>query len=239
MKKLYSTILLLVAIVFFSNSQSLIPTPNDSAEITAVVTDPFDPYDVHIEVVNNSNGAILINWGLSSFVAPNDWELKLCDNNNCYDLLINPGPFTSLSVAPHDTMDMKFQFTSHCNAGSGSANVYAYVMGDSANSVIFLNYKANLSSNCASGIGETPMAHLSVSPNPVKSTFAVYDLENAGNLSFQVYDMKGAAVISEIKSATTSSIEISVEKLPAGLYVLKAFDKQGRLAGISRLSKVD
>jgi len=142
MKKLYTTFIALLFITL-GHAQQLIVVPNDSSAITDVVTDGFQPYDAHLEIINNTGTPASVTWGLIDYTTPNQWELKLCDNNNCYDLLLSPGPHVSLSVPAGDTIDMKAQFTSHCVAGTGSMNVYAYVTGgDSATTAVRLNYKA-------------------------------------------------------------------------------------------------
>jgi len=133
----------------------------------------------------------------------------------------------------------KLQYTAHCVTGTGNARVYAYVTGDSINSAIFLTYKVNLTAACPNSVIEPAPMSLKVYPNPVRSSFVVSGLENAGNLLFKVYDMKGAVVKSEIKDASASKIEISLQNLPEGNYMLKAFDSHGKVFGTSRLSKVE
>ncbi len=238
MKKIYFTLVVLFSVAVL-NAQQLITVPNDSSEITDVVTDGFQPYDVHIGLINNSGSPVTISWGLMNYTAPGSWEVKLCDNNNCYDLLLAPGPHVSLQVQAGDTMDMKFQYTSHCNTGFASSNVYAYINGDSINSVVFLNYRATLTANCLSGVADNTPVRLKIYPNPVHGSFVVTGLEDAGNLSFEVYDMKGETVKSEIKNASDTQIEISLQNLSKGNYILKAFDADGKAAGTSRLTKVD
>ena len=238
MKKNYSLLMFLIISVSFAHAQQLLVVPNDSAEIWANVTDEFEPNDVHIELINNSANSITVTWGMVNYTAPSQWEVKLCDNNNCYDLLLGPGPYESLPVAAGDTIDMKFQYTAHLVTGTGATNVYAYVTGDSTNSVVFLNYKANLIA--VSGIGDNFSSdNLKLYPNPVQHSFVVSGLKNAENLSFEVYDVKGAVMKTKIANASNSQIEISIENLPQGEYILKAFDSNGKTIGTSKLNKID
>lgn len=239
MKKLF-TFFALVALCQSSHSQNIIPDPNDSAVVSGNVSDEFDPFDVHIHVINNTGAATTFTWGMTSHVSPNPvWEFKLCDNNNCYDLLLSTSYHESLNVNAGDTMDMKFQFSPHCISGTGIANVVIYATDDSAGTSIPLYYQANLTTSCLNNVVTINKNSLKISPNPVKSSFIVSGLENAGNYSFEVYDLKGSIVTSEVRSATHSQIEISVTGLPVGDYILKAFDRNGNVAGTSRLSKVD
>ncbi len=229
---------LLFAAGIFVQAQALITVPNDSSEITANVTDEFEPNDVHIYLVNNSSSSITVTWGLINYTAPAGWEVKLCDNNNCYDLLLFPGPYESLPIPAGDTMDMKFQYTAHLITGSASSNVYAYVTGDSANTVVFLNYKANLTA--ISGIaGNTAFSNLKLFPNPAVSTLLVSGFEQAGEITFELYSLKGEKLKSETKNSSDSKAEIPVQALPAGDYILKAFDISGKVLGVSRFSKTD
>ncbi len=238
MKKSYSLLLFLMASVSLVYSQQLVVVPNDSAEITANVTDEFEPNDIHIEVVNNTANTITATWGLVNYTAPSGWEVKLCDNNNCYDLILGPGPYESLPVAAGDTLDMKFQYTAHLISGTGNTNVFLYKTGDSSNTVVFLNYKANLTA--VSGIKDNETtSNLKLYPNPVQRTFVVSGLKDAGNLSFEVYDVKGAVMKTKIVNASASQIEISVENLSKGDYILKAFDSSGKAVGTSKLNKTN
>lgn len=239
MKKNYLLAFLLTVLAGFSNAQQLIVSPNDSAEISANVYDEFEPNDVHIKLINNTGNSTTVTWGMINYTAPAQWEVKLCDNNNCYDLLLNGGPYESLPVAAGDTIDMKFQYTAHLVTGTGSTNVYAYVTGDSANSAVFLNYKANLTYT-PSGIADNfSIENLKLYPNPVQGSFVVSGLENAAELSFKVYDVKGAVVKTEARNISDAQTEILTGNLPVGDYILKASDSSGKVTGTSRFTKTN
>ena len=238
--KNYLVVLVLVLAAFAGNSQQLIPFPNDSAEINDVSVDSFTASDIHIEIINNTVDSVTITWGLHNYQTPSSWQIALCDNNNCYDLLIGIPQHTSYPVGSGDTMDFKFQYTAHCITGTGNTNVYYYITGDSTNSLQHLNYKANLTANCPNGIVEkASVNNLKVYPNPIKNSFLVSGLENVGNLSLEVYDMKGAIVKTEVKNATNSEIEISIQTLSKGEYLLKVYDANGKIINTSRINKMD
>lgn len=239
MKKKTFTLCLFVLATACSMAQSIGVTPNDSVAVTANAPDEFEPVDVHIHVINNYGQATSFMWKMLDYTAPQQWELKLCDNNNCYDLLLDNSLRESLTVNAGDSMDMKFQYSAHCATGLGNANIIIYVTGDSAATAVTLNYKADLTSTCATAVVELAPNTLRLFPNPVKSSFTVTGLENTGNLSFEVYDLKGAAVPSKFVNATSSTIEISIEGQPAGTYVLKVMNEAGNVIGSSRLNKID
>ncbi len=240
MRKTFSTLFVFTIISFNAFSQGIVCVPNDSAAVTAnVPVDPYDPVEIHIHVVNNFGQATSFMWMMKDYSAPSAvWELKLCDNNNCYDLLGGSPVHESLTVNAGDTMDMKFQYAPHLIPGFGNCNVLIYVTGDSATTAVTLNYAITATSpnSITALMGNNP---LKIYPNPVQKTFTVSGFEKSGNLSFEVYDLKGAVVKSEVKNATNTQIEISVEHLSKGEYVLKAFDANGKVAGTSHLTKVD
>jgi hypothetical protein len=133
---------------------------------------------------------------------------------------------------------MRLDVDPHGASGAGFVSLLMWVDGDSANGKV-KTPTWNVDINALTGIKNVSATALKIFPNPVKNIFTVSGLENAGNLSFEVYDMKGSAVKSEVKAATNTTIDISIENLPQGIYVLKAFDKDGQIAGTSRLSKID
>lgn len=239
MKKIYiSAAALLFAVGAFA--QSIITLPGDTSIGTGTVADEFDPYDVHLEVINNTAQDQTFTWMMKGYTTPSAaWEVKLCDNNNCYDLLINPGPYESLSVAAGDTMDFKFQFSPHCLNGTGTSDILVYITGDSANTATDLHFRANVTTTCVNGINDVARKNISIFPNPVKGSFVVKGLEDEGNLSFEVYNLNGSLVKSRVLSATGTDMEISVETLTAGVYVLKVTDEKGAVVGTTRLTKVD
>ncbi|MFN8322629.1 MAG: T9SS type A sorting domain-containing protein [Chitinophagales bacterium] len=234
-----TTLLLLLLTFGFIKAQYLSVTPNDSVTVSTNVADEFDLAEAHIHIINNLKGDVTYTWKMVNYVAPPAWELKLCDNNNCYDLILNNQLRESLVVPAGDSMDMKFQFSPHCVAGMASVNVVVFVSGDSVNSATIINYRADLTTSCINAIGKVENTNIKLYPNPVKSSFTVSGLENTGNLSFEVYDIKGSVVKSEIVSTTNNGIEISIAHVAAGDYLLKAFDSLGVVIATAKLQKVD
>src|SRR5687767_9109224 len=112
----YILSLLFVSLSLSLSAQKLITIPNDSSFVTSVVVDEFELTDVHIYVKNNTPDSVTVTWQMLNYTGPSQWTLGLCDNFNCYDMLLNPGPYESLYILAGDTMDMKFQFAAHCVA---------------------------------------------------------------------------------------------------------------------------
>ena len=234
-----TTLLVLLLTFGVIKAQYFSVSPNDSVMVSANVADEFDLAEAHIHILNNLKGDVTYTWKMLNYVAPSAWELKLCDNNNCYDLILNNQFRESLVVPAGDSMDMKFQFSPHCVAGMASVNVVVFVSGDSANSATVINYQADLTTSCVNAINKVENTNIRLYPNPVKNSFTVSGLENAGNLSFEVYDMKGSMVKSEIVGASNNGIEIYIAHVAAGDYLMKAFDSRGMVIASAKLQKID
>lgn len=241
MKKIYTLAVALVLGAAAANAQAIITIPGDTSIATGNVADEFDPFDIHLEVINNTNDEQTFTWMMKGYQTPSAaWEVKLCDNNNCYDLLINEGPYESLPVAAGDTMDFKFQFSPHCVNGSANSDIEVHLTSDSIGSTELLHFKANnITNSCATGIGLVNANNISIYPNPVVNTFVVKGLENAANLNYEVYNIAGKLVESKVTGNNGNGVEISIVGLPQGSYILKAIDNKGLVVATSRLNKVD
>ncbi|MBK8658074.1 MAG: T9SS type A sorting domain-containing protein [Bacteroidetes bacterium] len=230
-------VLFLLAGSFLTQAQLVVTTPNDSLHENITQTDEFATADIHIYVINTGNNNVTYTWELKNYQAPNGWGVAICDNNNCYDLLINAGPYESLAVSPGDTMDMKMQFAPYCIGGSGWSDVVIYVTGDSANTAVVLHYSTDLTANCPNGIATVSNAAMKVYPSPFQSSFTVSGLENSGNVSLSIYDLKGALVPAEVKNSNAGAFEIAMPQAAPGTYILKAVDAAGKMIASSTITK--
>lgn len=220
-------------------AQSIIPVPNDSLEVSGVATDPFEPKDVHIYVVNNTAQQQTFTWEMKSYNTPAIWGVQLCDNNNCYDLLISPGPYESLPVAAGDTMDMKLQFVSACVQGVGTALVNIHITGDSAATSLDLFYKGNLSATCVNNVSNIEANTLNVIPNPAVNMINITGLQNAEKTSINLYTVTGSLVETKTQAISSTEVQMSVSHLPAGNYLIKATDLLTGKTYTSKLTKAN
>lgn len=239
MQRVLLVLIIISASVKVTFSQAnFILLPSD----TAVVTQYLNTNDIaegFIKVKNISNHNDTIKWVGVNKTGPHDWTANVCDILNCYSFSYIVRTFI---LAPGDTGTMRMDLDAVCQPGTGEIRLMMWEYGDSAGKVLYPNWQLNITvaSGCVAGIDDNSTTHsLKIYPNPVQHSFVVSGLNNTGNFSFEVYDMKGALVKSEIKNATNTAIEISIENLPAGTYVLKAFDRDNRIAGTARLSKID
>jgi len=238
MKKSLLFLLSLTVLCGFAQAQALIAYPNDSTEVSGIATDTLEPIGTHLYIIQNTGFGSAIAWRMVDYTAPSAWGVQMCDNNNCYDMLLNPGPHTSNPVPAGDTLDMKFEFVSKGIDGSGTARFVAYIDGDSAATTIDLSYKVNIDAQITSSIYTITKRTVKLYPNPIQNSFVVSGL-NQGNFSFEVFDMKGSLMTTYIKNASSTEIEIGAEGLTPGVYVLKVSDETGQVVATSQLTKVN
>lgn len=226
-----SCLLFSIASVFSQADFTLLPSDTISFSQTLNSGDLAEGF---IKVKNISNSSKTFKWICTDKTGPHAWEANVCDIVNCYTFSYVIRTFT---LNAGDTGTMRLDVDPYGASGTGTLSLMMWVDGDSTGKVKYPSWNVDIT--VVNGIGNVTANTLKVFPNPVKQSFVVSGLENAGNLSFEVYDMKGATVKSEIKNATNSTIEISIENLPAGTYLLKAIDENNNVTGTARLSKVD
>jgi hypothetical protein len=242
MKKIYTLAVAMMMGAAAANAQGIVTLHGDTSVATGNVADEFDPFDIHLPIINNTGSEQTFTWMMKGYQTPSaNWEVKLCDNKDCYDLLINAGPHESKVVQAGDTMDFKFQFAPHCVNGNAYSDIEVHITNDSAATTRLLHFKAeNITNTCASvGIGYVSANNINVYPNPVVNTFVVKGLENGANLNYEVYNIAGMLVESKVIGSNASGAEVSVQGLPQGSYILKAVDVKGVVVATARLNKVD
>ena len=235
--------LLVIAIVFTCNfasfsQASFILLPSDTAVVTQYVN-TGDIAEGFIKVKNISAHSDTIKWVAANKSGPHDWTANVCDIVNCDSFSYTVRTFI---IGPGDTGTMRMDLDPVCQPGSGEIRLKMWEDGDSAGKVLYPTWQLNIttSPNCIAGINDDyTMTGLKIFPNPVQNAFTVTGLENVGNLLFEVYDIRGAVVNSTVQSATNTTLNISIETLPSGIYVLKVFDRNNKIAGAARLNKID
>ena len=92
---------------------------------------------VKSEVENLENDSINIGWKVLDFNIPRDWELNVCDPNQCY-----PPDILTQNFFLHgneiDILDAGFK--PHGQAGNGYAKLMVWQIGDSADTAIEVEF---------------------------------------------------------------------------------------------------
>jgi len=120
-------------------------------------------------------------------------------------------------------------------AGSGDVDFYAAVMASNGNGSTSGDqiFKDNLtvSEDLSASVSETNEVITSVFPNPVIEN-TIYVRSSGSVQGYELLDLRGSKVLSG-QLNNESNVEINVEQIPAGIYVLKLQHAKG--LSISRI----
>ena len=164
--------------------------------------------------VTNSESGVLLNWATTSETNSDRFEIEhSIDATNWYGI-------GSVKAAGESKLSNKYSFTDASPVNG--LNYYRLKMVDQDGSFAYSRIK---SIRTSTGNGVT------VYPNPVTEsiTLGTVDISTIG--SVEIFDAKGVVVM---KTAKPASNKINVEKLGAGIYVMKIT----RTSGVSESQKI-
>ncbi|MDB5281552.1 MAG: hypothetical protein JWO06_627 [Bacteroidota bacterium] len=235
MKKVYSFLLCfaLGAFVHLSAQQATL-TPSDSVSRDVAVQSQFDIVDEYIYLHNTHSDSIKINWRLVSADTVPGWSLQLCDNQNCYPLPNTPK--TSAWLAPGDSLDFHAILAPAAIAGSGWMKVSVQIAADTFPALI-ITYHANVTvtSGINSVSAESNAIH--VFPNPATDMITIEGLTPSQSSTVQILDVQGRVLSAESR-IENPSLNLSISNLPAGSYLVKVLDAEGRLTAVKKFNKL-
>lgn len=177
--------------------------------------------DASIYFQNQTSSDLTLVWALSANSLDSDWFITLCDNGFCFT---GPHPGgTMMPVAPGNNAFLKFT----CDIGigeygSGQLSYDVYVDGDPSTAVevtFDVNGVVSITPAFASGV--------TVSPNPTTDILTLR--ANGSNLEdgqAQVFDLAGK-LLREVSFAGVEAMDIDVQTLPQGAYLLRYTSEQG------------
>lgn len=217
MKILYTTLLL----SFFSTTgfaQVFTVEPGPIASLTILEGEGKDAY---IYFKNISDTTILFSWSLKSNSLDPNWLVSMVDNNLSWAGAW-PGS-TMAPVAPLDSGVLRMSCAINIgDYGSGALTYNVWADGDSS-SMVEVTYDVN------GAVSVTPShwSSLTISPNPARTALSLRTengkLENG---LAQVYDLSGK-LLREVQVRRVDALEIKVQDLPEGAYLLRYSSKKG------------
>ena len=85
------------------------------------------------------------------------------------------------------------------------------------------------------GIHENGLANVIVYPNPAGNQVTVQCLGGYQGGEWQLFDLNGRCILSQ--TVTTDTMTLNLTQCPAGVYLLRSVDGDGKVLGITRLVK--
>jgi len=237
MKQIILQFLILFLVAHISLAQvSLSFTPN------AIETSGYaDPDDLFVEIIgyatvkNEGTETIFIKWERVVVDMPEEWDVQVCDLNQCYvpvvysNIAADLGLNVPVELAPGAETNMDVHIRPKGVPGVGQVRVDISLANAPDDVIISGDYTfdALLSSS-----KEFNKAKLAVFPNPATDYVEVQGVQNAGRLI--IYSVLGRQMRS---FNLLSGNRYYIGDLPTGLYLASLVNKNGGILKTFRLSK--
>lgn len=184
---------------------------------------------MHINVTNTSNETTNIYWSRRVTNEPAPWNSWVCDENLCYDTIVNGNPSNKPNVLdPGEVLDLQFHMNPELRAGTG--DILMNILDNSGNILASVNGTALISESTA--VKETNDLKLTVFPNPTTDFFEVS--ETPGLRSIELFNIVGNKVRSY---ETAPNRQYYVGDLSDGIYLVRLVSSSKKVIKTIRLSK--
>ncbi len=170
----------------------------------------MDMYTEHYMYIGHDlQDSAYITWRLVENTCPEEWDIQACDYQHCYTGLPNYGDMNGVAAGAQGNLRMIVN--PFLTPGLGMLHFLIYPTGEPLNYTDAYYYLQTtvLSSENTEGVLETAV---------VRANEILYFGPTSGTLF--LYDISGKCLLSSTVNSSTHSI--SIEWLPAGIYVLKA-----------------
>ena len=201
---------LMITLTAMTYAQDISITPTGNMTGTAELEE-YNIFQVYLH--NTSDEALNLSWRIVENTLPEEWNVTLCDNVNCYGILPQSADLDPIAAA--DSAIMKIDVNPELVAGQGILRFFINETG-SPNPYKELIFDIN------SGITNTKdlfSGSVQIFPNPATEWVRIenqYDEE----LQFQLIDQQGR-LLRIAKLNSQSQLEWGLADLASGTYYLR------------------
>ncbi len=205
------TLLLTFSLSLLLSGQSLVLTPDEI--IQPINLEEFENVG-YAKLRNTTNQTMTVIWRREVIRSNNNWEISICDKNNCYlpfietrELILGPGEESNL--------DVHIRHNGHKD--NGEVKMIAYDKSNSSESV---------SANFIFTTGSTSTQkvafgdQLKIWPNPANQFFTVNDSKILSKI--EVLNLLGSVV--KVYD-TRSNTQFDISDLSSGIYLVRMISK--------------
>ncbi len=191
----------------------------------------------HAVVINKSDQALGIRWVFELQSAPQAWEYRICDKNQCYSTgvlsnvnLDTGAPNKPVDLAPGDSSLLDLHILPRGQAGEGVFHIYLATMDAPTEYIDTALYYVRIDGLTATFEREAP--RIQVWPNPADAWFTLS--ENAIVAHVYVYNLLGRQMAS---FSYGHGRRYDISALPPGMYFVALVGKKGEVWRTIRLTK--
>ena len=190
----------------------------------------FQDEEVYVVIQNNTFDELNLTWTRTETVLPEGWESAICDNVRCWLPSVSSKPF---SINSKDT----FSFIIHLypNRVPGDSAVIDLVVANDEDPNDITTLSVTFKNGPITSNDEVNLAvsDIQLYPNPASSFTILKDDTGLVERS-ELYSVTGARLD---ERAVKNNDQINTSSLNPGNYILRLYDKNGRLLTSKRLQK--
>ena len=235
MKHFLPTLFCLFLFASVSAQVDISVSPNPYEGTFAVdLSDEWVFKDAHGTLTNNSSSTLDIKWTVEVVDAPAEWQISVCDQNQCYLPTVSTNISANLNepvvLAPGDTSLQDVRVTPKGVAGNGQVKVHFSLVDDPDNIIYTAEYDITIS-GVVSTFEEVKRV-VKVFPNPTTDYIELTNSEHIDRLV--IYNLIGRRVNS---FDVIKGKQYNVANLPAGIYLVSLINDEKGVLRTFRLSK--
>lgn len=213
MKKIKLILLVVAAILAattISFAQAYTISPNDTIIVNSVFG---NDEQLNIYQINNTTGTIQIKYQKVMAFVPPLWDAVICDNQNCYPLLVNSG---SMNVLQGKSGLLSVHCTPYTNEGTAFIR-YAVWDVNTPNNIDTLTFIISvLTTGIASESKENTSIWITQNKLHLNNKNGIYN-------SLYIMDLSGKVVFN---TNIGNESEIDIPYLPTAMYIISLNSKQ-------------
>jgi hypothetical protein len=206
------TLILTFSISLLLSGQSLVLSP---AEIVQPINlEEFENVG-YAKLKNTTNQTLTVVWRREILRANSNWEISICDKNNCYLPFIET---RELILAPGEESNLDVHVRHNGHKDNGEVKMVAYDKSNSSETVsaTFIFTAGGSSSTQKVAFGD----QLKIWPNPAQQFFTVNDSKILSKI--EVLNLLGN-VVKVYDTRSTTQFDIS--DLTSGIYLIRMISK--------------
>jgi len=190
----------------------------------------FQDEPIYVLIENNTFDELNLTWTRTERLLPSGWESAICDNIRCWLPNISSRPFT---IASRDT----FSFIIHLypNRAAGDSAIIDLVVTNDDDPTDMTELTVTFKNEKLTSTDEVNVdpSLIQFNPNPAFDHTTLQD-ESLRVQQAQIYSISGARLdVQQVQHKT----QIQTGNLNAGNYIVRLYDKEGRLITSKRLQK--
>lgn len=183
--------------------------------------------DIYSDISTQSSENVSLVWKVTSWDAPDEWNLALCDNKTCiYDPVINEAHEMALFTKDDDVF-FKGTFSPNNTSGTGILKIWVYEAGNETEGEEVIMVYNTWSLGFADNEAEVSF---NVYPNPAQNFLKItFSQQVDASVNVKIFNLLGQDQENITVTQDRNNVRIDISALKNGNYLLQFTDQKGEL----------